>query len=116
MAENEHKEIIILGDLNTNFQDKRSYQSLHILTSQNQLKQIVDAVTRPVSGKIIDLIFTSMEDNVAKTGVLDIRLNDYLPIFISRKINSRRLSKQGTHTTISYRRKKDFIASNFGNI
>ena len=34
---------------------------------------------------------------------------------ISRKINSRRLGKQGTHTTISYRRKKDFIASNFDN-
>ena len=56
-----------------------------------------------------------MEDNVAKIGVLDTGLSDHLPIFISRKINSRRSSKQGIHTTISYRRKKDFIASNFDN-
>ena len=47
MADNKHKEIIILGDLliNTNFQDKRSYQPIHILTSQYQLKQLIDAVT-----------------------------------------------------------------------
>ncbi len=32
MADNEHKEIIILLNLNTNFQDKHSYQPLHILT------------------------------------------------------------------------------------
>ena len=115
MADNEHKEIIILEDLKHKFSNKRSYQPLHILISQYQLKQLIDTVTRPVSGKTIDLIFNSMEDNVAKIGVLDIGLSNHLPIFISRKINSRRLSKQGTHTTISYRRKKDFIASNFDN-
>ena len=115
MADNEHKEIIMLGDLNTNFQDKHSYQQLHVLTSQYQLKQLIDAVTRPISGKTIDLIFTSKEDNVIKSGVLDIGMSDHLPIFISRKINSRISIKQGLHTTISYRRKKDFIASDFDN-
>ncbi len=35
-----------------------------------------------------------MEDNVGKTGVLDIGLSDHVPIFISRKINSRRLSTE----------------------
>ncbi|CAB3982810.1 Hypothetical predicted protein [Paramuricea clavata] len=115
MADNEHKEIIMLGDLNTNFQDKHSYQQLHVLTSQYQLKQLIDAVTRPILGKTIDLIFTSKEDNVIKSGVLDIGMSDHLPIFISRKINSRISIKQGLHTTISYRRKKDFIASDFDN-
>jgi hypothetical protein len=66
-------------------------------------------------GKTIDLIFTSKEDNVIKSGVLDIGMSDHLPILISRKINSRISIKQGLHTTISYRRKKDFIASDFGN-
>ncbi|CAB4038093.1 Hypothetical predicted protein [Paramuricea clavata] len=56
----------------------------------------------------------SEEDNVIKSGVLDIGMSDHLPIFISRKINSRISIKQGLHT-ISYRRKKDFIASDFGN-
>ena len=115
MADNEHKEIIMLGDLNTNFQDKHSYLQLHVLTSQYQLKQLIDAVTRPISGKTIDLIFTSKEDNVIKSGVLDIGMSDHLPIFISRKINSRISIKQGLHTTISYRRKKGFIASDFDN-
>ncbi|CAB3997442.1 Hypothetical predicted protein [Paramuricea clavata] len=115
MADNEHKEIIMLGDLNTNFQDKHSYQQLHVLTSQYQLKQLIDAVTRPISGKTTDLIFTSKEDNIIKSGVLDIGMSDHLPIFISRKINSRISIKQGLHTTISYRRKKDFIASDFDN-
>ena len=96
MANNEHKEIIILEDLKHKFSNKRSYQPLHILISQYQLKQLIDTVTRPVSGKTIDLIFNSMEDNVAKIGVLDIGLSNHLPIFISRTINSRRLSKQGT--------------------
>ena len=114
-ADNEHKEVIILGDLNTNFQDKRSYHSLHVLTSKYQFKQLIDKVTRPISGKTIDLIFTSKDDNVVKSGVLDIGLSDHLPIFITRKINPRMSNKQGIHTTISYRKRKGFIANNFDN-
>ena len=105
-ADNEHKEFIILGDLNTNFQDKRSYHSLHVLTSKYQFKQLIDEVTRPISGKTIDLIFTSNDNNVVKSGVLDNGLSDHLPIFITRKINPRMSNKQGIHTTISYRKKR----------
>ena len=48
--------------------------------------------------------------------MLDIGLSDHLPIFISRKINPRITTKQNSHTTISYRKKKDFVSSDFGNV
>ena len=88
---------------------------VHVLTSKYQFKQLIDKVTRPISGKTIDLIFTSKDDNVVKSGVLDIGLSDHLPIFITRKINPRMSNKQGIHTTISYRKRKGFIANNFDN-
>ena len=115
MADNERKQVIVLGDLNTNFQDKRFYQPIHVITSQYQLEQLVSVVTRPITGKTIDLIYTSDKDRVIKSGVLDIGLSDHLPIIISRKINSRITTKQSLHTTISYRRMKDVIPSDFGN-
>ena len=87
MADKERKEISVLWDLNTNFQDKRSYQPLHAITSQYQLEQLVNGITLPISGKTIHLINTSEKDRVIKSGVLDIGLSDHLQlIFIMKKI------------------------------
>ena len=62
MADDERKEIIVLGDLNTKLQDKRSYQPHDVITSQYQFEQLVNVVTKPISGKTIDLIYTSDKD------------------------------------------------------
>ena len=114
IAYNEHKNIIIFRDLNTNFQNKRSYQPLHVLITQYQLKQITDSVTRPMSGKTTDLtVYLPAKRIMYSIRCTRIGMRDHLPNFISRKINARMSNKQGIHTTISYRRKKVFIASDF---
>jgi endonuclease/exonuclease/phosphatase family metal-dependent hydrolase len=45
-ADNEHKEILILGDFNCNALDKSKYRFLRQVVSQYQLKQLINNATQ----------------------------------------------------------------------
>ena len=110
-VDDEQKEILMLGDFNINFADKKEYKSLYNITSKYQLVEIIDSVTRPASSTIIDHIYTSRDELVLELGVLKISLSDHLPIFITRKINSLNLKQRHSLLTIKYRCKKIFKGS-----
>ena len=50
----------------------------------NQLKQIVENITRPDSNTCIDLILTNY-DIVKESGIVDINISDHVPIYFVRK-------------------------------
>lgn len=70
--------------------------------------QLVSVATRPISGTLLDHIFT----NVLKSGTLSLSLSDHLPVFVSWKSRSIK-SKVPSHKTITFRLTKNISIDNF---
>lgn len=100
--ENEHNEIILLGDFNINTLHKSQYRPLKLIMTTFQFKQLIENITRPKSGTIIDHIYTSHPQSVLSKGVIETGLSDHHLIYITRKINPK-VCKKLKHQTIKYR-------------
>ena len=50
--------------------------------------QLVSVATRPISGTLLDHIFTNDMASVLKSGTLSLSLSDHLPVFVSWKSRS----------------------------
>ena len=82
------KPIIILGDLNCNMLNttSREYKSLTEMTSELNLKQIIESPTRitDISQSLIDVILVSSPNTVRDSGVLN--CSDHLPVYVTLKL------------------------------
>lgn len=63
------KEVLILGDLNLNYEDKLGKKALNRITNKFDLTQLVKGPTRitSISRTQIDLIFSNKPERVPKT-------------------------------------------------
>jgi hypothetical protein len=114
-AQNEEKEIIILGDINRDLLNEQiKFSWSNYLTSLG-LSQIIKEPTRvcEYSKTLIDHIYVTNQENILDTRVLNIGISDHFPIFCNRKINFSIPKKQ--HICIRYRSHKNFNEINFKN-
>lgn len=81
-------ELLILGDLNINYLDKRCKQVklLKSLEKQFGLTQTIETATRVTlqKGTLIDLCLTNMR-NISHSGTVCYFLSDHFPIFVIKK-------------------------------
>lgn len=79
----ENKEQIVLRDFNNDFLSiDRSHNHDLVKTLKNlNLTQVVNRVTRPISNKCLDHIFTNSPDRILKIFMKIIGLSGHLPIF-----------------------------------
>ena len=95
-AEAEHKELIILGDLNCDLYTNTASSStkkLIELLDVDQLKQLIKKPTR-VTAKtrtLIDVIITQLGNtNVTTSGVIHLGISDHSLVYTCRKISTQR--------------------------
>ena len=83
---NRECDIFIGGDYNINFLKKNSLpmKKLSKFCKTNQLRQLIDIITRPDSNTCIDLILTNSMI-IKECGTLDINISDHLPTYFIRK-------------------------------
>ncbi len=84
------KSIIILGDLNCNMLDttSREFKSLTEMTSELNLKKIIESPTRitDISQSLIDVILVSSPNTVRDSGVLNCTISDHLLVYVTLKL------------------------------
>ena len=97
------KEVIIIGDLNLNWEDKTSRKELKQITDGFNLVQMVKGPTRTTNttSTEIDLIFTNRPERITKSYNMITGLSDHNLVLISRKLTTRRFA--------SYSGNKDYI-------
>ncbi|CAB4023638.1 Hypothetical predicted protein [Paramuricea clavata] len=84
------KPTIIMGDLTCNMLNttSRECKSLTEMTSELNLKQIIESPTRitDISQSLIDVILVSSPNTVRDSGVLNCTINDHLPVYVTLKL------------------------------
>jgi UDP-2,3-diacylglucosamine pyrophosphatase LpxH len=95
-AEAEHKELIILGDLNCDLYTNTASSSTKKLTELldvYQLKQLIKKPTRVTANTrtLIDVIITQLGNtNVTASGVIHLGTSDHILVYTCRKISTHR--------------------------
>ena len=74
--------------------------------------QLISVAARPISGTLLDHIFTNDKASVLKSGTLSLSLSDHLPVFVSWKSRSIK-SKVPGHKTITFRLTKNISVDSF---
>ena len=72
----------------------------------------LSVVTRPISGTLLDHIFTNDIASVLKSGTPSLSLSDHLPVFVSWKSRSIK-SKVPGHKAITFCSTKNISIDNF---
>ncbi|XP_057296255.1 uncharacterized protein LOC130625211 [Hydractinia symbiolongicarpus] len=92
ISSTEDKETLLLGDLNIDYNKRNDHKRLKDLFVIVGLKQLIKQFTRETesSKTIIDVIFTSHQNNVKETIVLPLGISDHDLIGVNRKINVNR--------------------------
>ena len=115
--DSEHVEHYFIGDMNCDLlsSDNIHARALLSITEMYGLKQLIDEPTRitPSTSTLIDLIFTSHQDNVICSGVSHVGISDHSLVYVYRKISIPAPSK-GINL-INYRQFKHFNSTNFRN-
>lgn len=114
-VDNDGKELIILGDLNTNLlspDNNKSKRLFEGLTELYQLKQLITEPTRitETSSSLIDVILTNTPNRIVCSGVLPLGISDHCLIFAIRKIAIQATKK---HKIVQSRNFKNFQAESF---
>ena len=83
---NKNNEIYFGGDMNIDMLRPNSINSRKLakFIKLNQLKQLINTITRPDSNTCLDLILTD-SDIIKEQGAYSINVSDHLPIFCIRK-------------------------------
>ena len=115
--DSEHVEHYLIVDMNCNLlsSDNIHTRALLSITEMYGLKQLIDEPTRitPSSSTLIDLIFTSHQDNIICSGVSHVGISDHSLVYAWCKISIPVCSK-GINL-IYYRQFKHFNSTNFRN-
>ena len=106
-----NKKTILLGDFNIDFKRTRVFDK-HRLTKELRcmnFKQLVNAVTRPVSGSCLDHIWNTRPQRIKSISCYDVGLADHLPVFIVRKFaKGKNLRSSNGVKFVRYRNMKTF--------
>lgn len=91
---NHSKEIILLGDFNVNWDNKKDRKHLKHITNYFNLSQITEQPTRVThhTQSRIDLGFTNKPERIAKIHNLLTGLSDHSAIFFSGKVKCSKIS------------------------
>ena len=104
-------EVILIGDLNTNIlkKDTSIYKSFSNYCKLHSLKQLITQFTRvcPATQTVIDLILTSDQTKISRSGVIECGISDHNIIFCTRKIQK---SVSNCHNTIRFRSLKKYTS------
>ncbi|MCV6636078.1 hypothetical protein, partial [Candidatus Albibeggiatoa sp. nov. NOAA] len=115
--DSENIEHYLMGDMNCDLlsSDNIYVRALLNVTDVYGLKQLIDEPTRitPSTSTLIDLIFTTHQDNILCSGVSHVGISDHSLVYAYRKISIPPVSK-GINL-ISYRQFKHFNRTNFRN-
>ena len=99
--------MIILGDLNFNYQIDESLSSnpIHFF----QMSQIIDEPTRktPTTSTLLDVILTSVPDRHTKTKVIKTAFGDHYSLFTTIYTGQRR-QRNELHNLVKFRDYKNF--------
>ena len=114
----ENIEYYLVGDLNCDLSSTvldHSSRLLIDITETYNLQQLITEQTRITnsSSTLIDHIFTNAPDRVVCSGVSHISISDHSLVYAFRKL-SVRMPTRG-HTTVSYRKFKNFDSAKFRN-
>ena len=112
----ENVEFYVLGDLNCNLAAPQLDHNANLLSSIADVYSLQQLITDPTrctesSSTLIDLVFTNRPDRIVCSGVSHIGISDHSLIYAYRKL-SIDLPSRG-HTTVTYRKFKNFNLSNF---
>ena len=112
----ENVEFYVLGDLNYNLAAPQLDHNANLLSSIADVYSLQQLITDPTrctesSSTLIDLVFTNRPDRIVCSGVSHIGISDHSLIYAYRKL-SIDLPSRG-HTTVTYRKFKNFNLSNF---
>ena len=105
-----------MGDLNCNFAAPYLDHNANLLSSIADVYSLQQLITDPnrcteSSSTLIDLIFTNSPDRIICSGVSHIGISDHSLIYAYRKLSIDSPSRG--HTTVTYRKFKNFNSSNF---
>ena len=114
----ENVEYYLMGDLNCNFGSTVMDHNSTILTSITDLYGLQQLISEPTritksSSTLIDLIFTNSPDKIVCSGVSHISISDHSLIYAFRKLSTGLFTKG--HSTVTYRKFKNFDSASFRN-
>ena len=91
---NTTNELIVLGDFNANWDEKKARKNLKQITDHHNLTQLIERPTRITSltQTQIDLIFSNKPERMTKTHNLLTGLSDHNAIFFTLKLSKRRFT------------------------
>ena len=101
----DRKDIVVMGDFNVNMSSYNiEKRKLTRFGQLNNLEQLVKQPTRTTSttANILDLIFCNMT-HVHSSGIIDMFLSDHVPVYIVKKMNTKKKKNSVTFTGRTYR-------------
>ena len=111
-------EFYIMGDINCNLgapELDHNSRLLNDIANLFSLHQLIEEPTRVslTSSTVIDLIFTNCPDRVSCSGVYPTNISDRSLVYAYRKLSTG--VQFGNHSTVTYRRFKNFDPTKFRN-
>ena len=107
---------IFLGDVNIDGRNKKNFDKHRLIKAVHGMNftQLVNEVSRPVSGACLDHIYSNHPQRILNISTLNCGLSDDVPIFAVRKYSKEcaSCSKQ-KNQNISYRDMKQFDENRF---
>lgn len=90
----ENKEFILSGDMNCDFLKEPDHRDIKDCLKMNGFKQLIEKPTRVTqhSSTLIDVVFTTHENNIASQFVHSLGISDHHLVGIIRKLNVKSLS------------------------
>ena len=111
LASSTNMQMIILGDLNFNYQIDESLSSnpIHLVENLFQMSQIIEEPTRktPTTSTLLDVILTSVPDRHTKTKVIKTAFSDHYSLFTTIYTGQRR-QRNELHNLVKFRDYKNF--------
>ena len=101
----ERKDLLVLGDFNVNMlSDNTDMKKVTRFGQLNDLNQLIKGPTRctATTSSTIDLMFSSVT-HVHSAGVLDMFLSDHMPIYLVKKMNTKKMKQHITFMGRTYR-------------
>ena len=87
-----NREVIVIGDMNVNWEDKSARKQLKQVTDSFNLTQVISGATRITnsSSTQIDLIFSNKPERIIKSYNFITGLSDHNLILMTRKVNGKK--------------------------
>ena len=101
----DRKDVLVIGDFNENMKGENPDKiKLTRFGYTNSLEQLITKPTRctATAANVIDLIFSNVT-HVQSSGVLELFLSDHLPVYLVKKMNTRKTNKSITFMGRTYR-------------